>query len=125
MGHISTANFVVTVIPFCKLQNCFFEMSLKLLHFSDVAKRQDRILAFHWIHAQESKPKCTAAKKNPVYHTSYLFGFGELDQAELRKTCYTTLSHHLQWQPPPRASCRPGCRAGLLSTSPSESFFTE
>ena len=44
----------------------------QFLHFSDVAKRQERILAFHWIHAQESKPKCTAAKRTqsttlPIY----------------------------------------------------------
>ena len=69
-----------------------------MLHFCDVAERPERILAFHWIHAQESKPKCTAAKKNPVYHTSYLFGFGESDPADGEGA----LSHPQRWLPEPR-----------------------
>lgn len=84
------------MIPFCKLHNCFFEFFFKWLHFSDAAKRQEKIIAFQWTHAHENKPKCTAAKKNPVCHTSYLFGFGELDRAELGKVCHRALTHPLR-----------------------------
>lgn len=95
-----------------------------MLHFSDAARRQEKIIAFQWTHAHENKPKCTAAKKNPVCHTSYLFGFGELRRAEPRKARYTALSHHLKRPPPPRASCRLVRRQDLLSPRTARSYVS-
>lgn len=105
-----------------------WNLSWKLLHFSDAAKRQENIIVFQWPHAHENKPKCTAAKKNPVCHTSYLFGFGKLNRAELREAWYTALSHHPTRPSSPRAPCRLVAKVRVgptLTTSPLVHFFKE